>query len=101
MESDLEKAIKEKTEAIFEGRRQQVKLEALEKQMADLRVQNIQASGDSQSSSATVQRLNAQLNGAKGEVEMLARQKDDLEKVIKNLKGEGLESEKKNADLYQ
>jgi hypothetical protein len=43
----LEKSLREKTEAIFEGRRFQVKVEALEKQMADLRVQNIQASGDS------------------------------------------------------
>lgn len=57
--------------------------------------------GDQQSTNATAQRLQAQLNGKQNDIELLLRSKEELEKLVKEAKNETIEAEKKSADYYQ
>jgi len=57
LESDLEAAIRQKTDAQFEVRKLTTNLETMEKNMQELKLSHMKAQGDTQNSSATVQRL--------------------------------------------
>ena len=57
LESDLERAIKEKTDSSFEVKRLEGQIQILNKQLEQMRVESIRNEGDNQTSSATVQRL--------------------------------------------
>lgn len=61
----------------------------------------MKAQGEAQSAQATAQRLQTQVNGKLGDVEVLARQKEELEKMLRQTKEESLETEKKAGDYYQ
>ena len=63
LEGDLERALREKTDAACEVRRLTNANEQLEKQLSDLKITQMQAKGDSQTVGATAQRLQAQLLG--------------------------------------
>lgn len=57
LESDLEKALREKTDAACEVRRLTAMQEGLEREMKELKVKEMSQKGDSQTVSATAQRL--------------------------------------------
>ena len=60
----------------------------------------IKSNGETQSTGAQVNRLQAQLNGKQQDFEIAVRQKEELEKIVKSNKNDILESEKKAADYY-
>ena len=101
LESDLEHALCEKTDAACEVRRLTTAVESMEREMKEMKVQSMATRGDSQTAGATVQRLQGQLHGKQNDVELLMRAKEELEKVVKLCKGETLEAEKKAAEYYQ
>ncbi len=57
LEADLEKALREKTDAACEVRRLTSMQEGLEREMKELKVKEMSQKGDSQTVSATAQRL--------------------------------------------
>jgi chromosome segregation ATPase len=59
LESDLERALREKTDAACEVRRLTQANDQLEKHLADLKITQMQAKGDSQVVGATAQRMQA------------------------------------------
>ena len=61
----------------------------------------MKAEGDSHSSSATVQRLQSQLNGKQNDIELLLSQKQALEKEVKVAKDEIVNVEKRSNDMYK
>ena len=63
LEGDLERALRDKTDAACEVRRLTTANEQLERQLSDLKITQMQAKGDSQTVGATAQRLQAQLLG--------------------------------------
>ncbi len=58
--------------------------EKLEHELHSAKVESTKAFGDHSTSSATVNRLQTQLNGAKNELELMLRQKEELERIIKS-----------------
>jgi chromosome segregation ATPase len=101
LEGDLEKALREKTDAACEVRRLTALQEGLEREMKELRVKEMSQKGDSQTVSATAQRLQSQLQGKQGDIELLMRAKEELEKLVQVCKKEAIDSEKKAAEYYQ
>ena len=65
-----------------------------------MRTKSLKAEGDNVSSSATVNRLNTQLNGKDNDVRLLMSQRVELEKVLQAAKGETMEAERR-ADDYR
>jgi chromosome segregation ATPase len=57
LEGDLERALREKTDAVCEVRRLSTAKEQLEKQLSDLKITQMQVKGDSQTVGATAHRL--------------------------------------------
>ena len=57
LEVDLERAIREKTDAQYEIKRLETQVQTMEKQMQAIKMDQMKAQGDSQSSGATVNRL--------------------------------------------
>lgn len=57
--------------------------ERLEEQLTKTRTENVKSQGESQTSSATITRLQAQLNGAKNDYELAMKAKQELEKLVK------------------
>ncbi len=101
LESDLERALREKTDAACEVRRLTSVQESLERELKELRVKEMSQKGDSQTVSATAQRLQSQLQGKQSDIEMLMRAKEELEKLVQVCKKEAIDSEKKAAEYYQ
>ena len=100
LEHELEKTMREKTDFSMENKSLQLANNQLEKDMQDMKIEKIRAQGETTSSGATVQRLQTQLNNKITEAESLLLQKEEFEKLIKELKRENLEAEKKAADYY-
>lgn len=61
----------------------------------------MQAKGDSQTVGATANRLQATLQGKQQDIDLLMRSKEELEKLVQQVKAESLEAERKSADYYQ
>ena len=101
LEGDLERALREKTDAVCEVRRLTTAKEQLEKQLSDLKITQMQAKGDSQTVGATAHRLQATLQGKQQDIDLLMRSKEELEKLVQQVKSETLEAERKSADYYQ
>ena len=59
LENDLEGALREKTDANFEAQRLQGQLNTLEKQISETRLQQLKLQGDTYTSSAAMQRIQA------------------------------------------
>jgi chromosome segregation ATPase len=101
LEGDLEKALREKTDAACEVRRLTQAKEALEKQLQEFKVSQLRAQGTEQTVNMTAQRLQTQLQGKQTDIEVLLRSKEELEKLVKEAKQEALEVERKAADYFQ
>ena len=82
LEGDLERALREKTDAVCEVRRLTTAKEQLEKQLSDLKITQMQAKGDSQTVGATAHRLQATLQGKQQDIDLLMRSKEELEKLV-------------------
>lgn len=65
------------------------------------RTKSLKAEGDSSSSSATITRLQSQLNGKQNDVDMLMHARTELEKAVKKAKQETIEAEKRADDIYR
>ncbi len=63
LEADLEQALRDKTDAACEVRRVTAAHETIERELKEQRVREMSQKGDSQTAGATVQRLQAQLQG--------------------------------------
>ncbi len=101
LEQDLESALREKTDALFEAQRIQSQLQAMDKQVSETRLQQLKLQGDTQTSSAAMQRIQSQLQSKINDVEVLVRTKEELEKLVKQGKNELMEAERKATDYYQ
>ena len=75
--------------------------ERLQEEMRRLNSDAFRNQSESQSSSATVGRLQSQINGYKNDLELMLTQKSELEKVTKSQKQEVLDAEKKSQDFYE
>lgn len=73
----------------------------MEKELITLRTRQLKAEGDSHSSSATVQRLQAQINGHCNEIKLLMTAKSELEQSMKVAKADLLECEASRDDVYK
>jgi len=73
----------------------------MEKELITFRTRQLKAEGDSHSSSATVQRLQAQINGHCNEIKLLVTAKTELENALKKAKSELIECEKGRDDVYK
>lgn len=69
--------------------------------MLQLRTKNMQVEGANNSGTATVARLNAQLQGKTNDIELLMSQRRELEKALENSKKESLEAEKRADERFQ
>lgn len=101
LEGDLEVALREKTDAICEVKRLSQANEGLERALQDAKMVQMRVQGDQQTVSVTAQRLQSQLQGKQADVEVLLRSREELERLVKEVKAEALEAEKKSADYYQ
>ena len=70
MEEELTKKTEENTDQIYEIRRLTHDKEKLEQNLQNVQKESIKNQGDSQTSGATIARLQAQLNGQKNDVEL-------------------------------
>ena len=61
----------------------------------------MKAEGDSHSSSATVQRLQAQLNGKMNDCQLLLTGKNEAERMLKQAREEVIKLEKNREDEYR
>lgn len=61
----------------------------------------MKAEGDSHSSSATVQRLQAQLNGKMNDCQLLLTGKNEAERMLKQAREEVIRLEKNREDEYR
>ena len=82
LEGDLDRALREKTDAACEVRRLSQANEQLERQIGETKITSMQAKGDSQTVNATAQRLQAQLQGKQMDIELLMRAKEEMEKMV-------------------
>ena len=100
LEEELAKTREEKTDQTFEIRRLANEKDKLEAKLKEVQTESVKNQGNSQTSSATVGRLQSQLQGQKNDHELMMTQKTELEKVIKAQKHEILDAEKKSQDYY-
>ena len=66
-----------------------------------MKVKEMRSQTDQSSSGATVQRLTQQLQNSKGDLQVLHRQREELEKVIKEQKDEILEADRKHPPVRE
>ena len=79
LEKDIETMRMQRNEAQENVRQLCQQTEILEKELITFRTKSLKAEGDSQSSSATVSRLQAQLNGKDNELRLIMQAKQELE----------------------
>ena len=63
LEFELERTIRDKTDALLEAKRLEQANATLEKELQETKIDKIRVAGESQSTGASAQRLQAQLNG--------------------------------------
>ena len=100
LEEELARTREERTDQTFEIRRLTNDKEKLEEKVKEVQAESVKNQGSSQTSSATIARLQSQLQGQKNDYELMMNQKAELEKVIKAQKNEILDAEKKSQDYY-
>lgn len=100
LEDDLARVTEEKTDHLFDIRRLTSEKERLETDFKALQLESVKNQGNSQTSGATINRLQSQLAGQKNDFELMMTQKSEFERVIKAQKEEILEAEKKATDYY-
>ena len=101
LEDELAKVREEKTDQVFQIRKLTTEKERLAEEVQKVKSENVKKLGETQTSGATIARLNAQLNGAKTDLDLMMKSKKELEALVKSQKEEILESEKKAQDYYQ
>ena len=75
--------------------------EILEKELIAHHTKQLKAEGDSHSSSATVQRLQSQLNGKINDCSLLQTAKNEMERLLKESRDEVIKLEKGRDDVYK
>ena len=91
----------QRNESQEEARRIAHQNEVLEKELIGFRTKQLKAEGDSHSSSATVQRLQAQLNGKMNDCQLLMTGKNEAERMLKEAREEIIRLEKSRDDTYK
>ena len=91
----------QRNEAQEEARRLSHQNEVLEKELIGFRTKQLKAEGDSHSSSATVQRLQAQLNGKINDCNLLVTAKTEMERLLKESREEVVRLEKSRDEVYK
>ncbi len=92
---------KQRNEAQEEARRISHQAEILEKELIGFRTKQLKAEGDSHSSSATVQRLQSQLNGKMNDCNLLSVAKNEMERLLRESQEEIIKLEKSRDDVYK
>lgn len=100
-EQDIEFLRESRNEAQQKAREVTQANEILEKELIVYRTKNLKAEGDSHSSSATLIRLQTQLNGKSNDVDLLMHARTELEKALKTAKQKTIDVEKRSDELYR
>lgn len=91
LEDQLVDVQREKNEHFYEVRRLQQEAEKMDATYKKLQTDTFKSQTDQHTSSATIQRLQTQLNTTQNDLKLMKGQKEELEKVIKRQKEEVLE----------
>ena len=91
----------QRNEVQEEARRVSHQAEILEKELIGFRTKQLKAEGDSHSSSATVQRLQSQLNGKMNDCNLLIVAKNEMERLLRESQEEVIKLEKSRDDVYK
>lgn len=91
----------QRNEAQEEARRVAHQNQIIEKELIGFRTKQLKAEGDSHSSSATVQRLQSQLNGKMNDCNLLNSAKAEMERLYKASQEEVIKLEKSRDDIYK
>jgi len=100
LEEELSKVKEEKTDQLFDLKRLGTEKDRLSEELRKIQTENVKSQGSSQASSATILRLQAQVQSAKSDLDVALSQKSEMEKVVKVLKQEALDAEKKGQDYF-
>ena len=101
LEQDVETMRQQRNEVQEEARRVSHQAEILEKELIGFRTKQLKAEGDSHSSSATVQRLQSQLNGKMNDCNLLIVAKNEMERLLRESQEEVIKLEKSRDDVYK
>ena len=101
LELDVETMREQRNEAQEEARRIAHSNEILEKELIGFRTKQLKAEGDCHSSSATVQRLQSQLNGKMNDCNLLVTAKTEMERLLKESRSEVIRLEQSRDEVYK
>ena len=101
LELDVETMRRISNEAQEEAHRIANQNQILEKELIGFRTKQLKAEGDSNSSSATVQRLQSQLNGKMNDCNLLSTAKAEMERLYKVSQEEVIKLEKSRDEIYK
>lgn len=101
LEQDVEVMRQQRNTAQEDARRLTHANEVLEKELIGFRTKQLKAEGDSHSSSATITRLQSQLNGLANDNQLLLAGKGETERLLKKAQAEVLALEKGRDDVYK
>ena len=91
----------QRNEAQEDSRRITQQNEILEKELITFRTKSLKAEGDQHSSSATIGRLQGQLNGKDNDIKLLMTAKMEMERLLTQAKDETLKAEQGRDDVYR
>ena len=100
LELDVETMRQQRNEAQEESRRVSHQNEILEKELIGYRTKQLKAEGDTHSSSATIQRLQSQLNGKMNDCNLLVTAKTEMERLYQESQQKVIQLEKSRDEVY-
>jgi hypothetical protein len=90
----------QKTDSIYEVKKLTNEKERVEKKLMELNSEQLKNQGSQHTSTATINRLNTQINGMQSDMEVVILAKKEMEKIVEQQKNELTDAERKSTEYY-